>query len=99
MALFSNAVVIGFGYAINKIMRSQQAQISGDASRILAPLVWIVVRLRVQALGQVLVAYSLDQEFAGQTVAEHATILRTNRPQGTKLSSLTSWGANYFGCG
>src|SRR3979411_2617005 len=88
MALFGNPVIVGFGYPINQIMRAEHAQASGDPRRVLAALVWVIVRLRIQALAQVLVADSLDQEFTAQEVTENATIFRADGTQGAKLSAL-----------
>jgi len=68
-------------------MRSQQSQVSGDPRRVLAALVWVVVGLRIQALAQVVVADSLDQELTAQEVTENATIFRTDGTQGPKLSA------------
>src|SRR5207253_1988289 len=88
MALFGNPVIVGFGYPINQIMRSQQAQVSGDPRRVLAALVWVVLGLRIQVLAQFMIADSLDQKFTAQEVSENATIFRTDGTQGPKLSAL-----------
>jgi len=88
MALFGNPVIVGFGYPIDQIMRSQQPQVSGDPRRVLATLVWVVVGLWIQVLAQVVVADSLDQEFTSQDLTEDATIFRANGSQRPKLSTL-----------
>src|SRR5918992_6182785 len=77
-------------------MRFQQFQVSSDPCRVLSALMWVAVRLRIEALAQVSVTDTLDQEFAAHHGTEDATVFWAYRTQSPKLSALAFDSVTYF---